>query len=440
MSAITMAEFRREFERCTMHEDSVDLPGEILEGRCNLLFVLNQLMLGRLTVNELNQSYIFLAGLLLGKYPKIAFSVNKEDRIRLPYAALEQLPASKGKLTSREKVIFAFCAFHSVCIEVYDEKTHELHKGIKDLTSPERVIDLLMEEMDNHPERFAFLQPQTTVKSSAPFGTSRENPIQAVSIADGYDYLNRLCTPDGRPVKYERIGSMSGISGGIIDGYRLELGGTKTMTVYIDPYSPENSTDAPEGLMLYDDDFDDDDGDDDFDDDDDYDEPDAELEQLIIDAEAGDGQAQLQLGFRYYDGDGVPQSYSKALKYYRLAAEQGYLSAITNIGLMYSRGLGVEKDASEAARWYASAADDDFPEALHNLACLYAEGRGVRQNTTKAFELWHRAAEQGYCLSQFRLGLEYARKGDRATARKWLEKAASQGYLPAKRAVRDLLG
>ena len=43
-------------------------------------------------------------------------------------------------------------------------------------------------------------------------------------------------------------------------------------------------------------------------------------------AEAGNVVAQHNVGLMYDNGDGVPQDYRKAVQWYRLAAEQGYVS------------------------------------------------------------------------------------------------------------------
>ena len=46
--------------------------------------------------------------------------------------------------------------------------------------------------------------------------------------------------------------------------------------------------------------------------------------QLFIKAaEQGNADAQCHLGECYYEGNGVPQSYSEAVKWYRRAADQG---------------------------------------------------------------------------------------------------------------------
>ena len=54
----------------------------------------------------------------------------------------------------------------------------------------------------------------------------------------------------------------------------------------------------------------------------------------------------------YADGQGVPQDYKEAAKWYRLAAEQGDASAQTNLGFMYADGQGVLADFVRAHRWF----------------------------------------------------------------------------------------
>ena len=41
-------------------------------------------------------------------------------------------------------------------------------------------------------------------------------------------------------------------------------------------------------------------------------------------------------GVLYENGKGVPRNYAEALKYYRLAAEQGHAVAQNNLGVMYA--------------------------------------------------------------------------------------------------------
>ena len=54
----------------------------------------------------------------------------------------------------------------------------------------------------------------------------------------------------------------------------------------------------------------------------------------------------------YYNGEGVPQDYGEAVKWFRLAAEQGNAQAQFNLGLMYSIGDGVPQDYIQAHMWF----------------------------------------------------------------------------------------
>ena len=54
---------------------------------------------------------------------------------------------------------------------------------------------------------------------------------------------------------------------------------------------------------------------------------------------------------------------------------------------MYSSGQGVPQDFAEAARWYRKAADQGLAEAQANLGDLYFKGRGVTQDNAEA-HMW----------------------------------------------------
>ena len=68
----------------------------------------------------------------------------------------------------------------------------------------------------------------------------------------------------------------------------------------------------------------------------------TELAQLRALAEQGNAVAQYNLGFRYANGDGVPQDNAEAERWYRLAAYQGHADAQYSLGLMYQLGYGVQ--------------------------------------------------------------------------------------------------
>ena len=53
----------------------------------------------------------------------------------------------------------------------------------------------------------------------------------------------------------------------------------------------------------------------------------------------------------YGNGLGVPKDYETAVKWYRLAAEQGNANAQGNLGVMYALGTGVIRDYVYAHMW-----------------------------------------------------------------------------------------
>jgi TPR repeat protein len=79
---------------------------------------------------------------------------------------------------------------------------------------------------------------------------------------------------------------------------------------------------------------------------------DAETKALIARAEQGDALAQFNLGVKYANGEGVPQDYKAAVKWYRKAAEQGHALSQSRLGYMYYNGEGVLKDDVNAYAWF----------------------------------------------------------------------------------------
>ena len=71
----------------------------------------------------------------------------------------------------------------------------------------------------------------------------------------------------------------------------------------------------------------------------------------------------------YASGQGVPQNYAEAMKWFRKAADQGNARAQHGIGVMYANGQGVPQNDAEAMRWYRMAAD---PKAGLNLVTTHS--------------------------------------------------------------------
>lgn len=134
--------------------------------------------------------------------------------------------------------------------------------------------------------------------------------------------------------------------------------------------------------------------------------------------------------YHYGDG-GVEQDYTKALEWYKKAAEQGNYGAMAQIGVLYANGNGVEQDYVKAAEWFEKAAELGDATSMKNLGIAYAKGNGVEQDYAKALEWYKKAAELGNDVAMCCIGAMYANgQGvdvDYNLALEWFEKAADRG-------------
>lgn len=116
--------------------------------------------------------------------------------------------------------------------------------------------------------------------------------------------------------------------------------------------------------------------------------------------EQGLAEAQNKLGVMYFYGRGVVQNYAEAVRWFRQAAEQGHAEAQTSLGVMYAEGQGVVQNYAEAVRWYRLAAEQGHAEAQFGMGVMYAYGQGVAQDDAEAVRWYRLAAAQGYALAQ----------------------------------------
>lgn len=124
------------------------------------------------------------------------------------------------------------------------------------------------------------------------------------------------------------------------------------------------------------------------------------LMSLVAQSPAGDKPSwQFADGWNAYEsGD-----FQHAVRVWSSLAEAGHVNAQINLGVMYDYGSGVDRDYEIAARWYRAAAHRGSAAGQYNLALLIADG--------------------------------HARPLAGRTARYWLEQAAAQGFVDARRAL-----
>ena len=102
----------------------------------------------------------------------------------------------------------------------------------------------------------------------------------------------------------------------------------------------------------------------------------------------------------YDTGAGIPENDAEAVRWYRLAAEQGFAEAQHNLGVIYYNGEGVPENNAEAVKWWRLAAEQGFVDSQYNLGFSYEKGDGVPENDVKAYVWYSVAAAQGVELSK----------------------------------------
>jgi TPR repeat protein len=151
-------------------------------------------------------------------------------------------------------------------------------------------------------------------------------------------------------------------------------------------------------------------------------------------AEAGQAEAQFDLGLLYAEGLGTRRDLAEAAKWYRQAAEQGNAQAEFALGEMYSRGWGAPRDTADILRWMQMANDPASDGPPTEWARV--EGYGIERDQKQAAFWYERAAKQGHAQAQYNLARLYATgqgvPRDQDQALRWVRSAASQGYPPAQ--------
>jgi len=119
----------------------------------------------------------------------------------------------------------------------------------------------------------------------------------------------------------------------------------------------------------------------------------ADMPALVARAAAGDPQALVEIGNRFFFGEAVAQDLHEAFSCYLRAAEAGSDAGMVNVASCYRRGEGVAKDLTLAVKWYERASQTDPTFAPFELGVMYENGEGVPTDREKAIRLFFVALE-----------------------------------------------
>lgn len=178
------------------------------------------------------------------------------------------------------------------------------------------------------------------------------------------------------------------------------------------------------------------------------------FEQAWQAAQNGEPNGYFLLGFFYYQGEGVTQNFTEAIKWFKKAANNGLCNSYGFLGACYI----TQKNYVEAINWFKKAIDngdccyadlgacylqlgkfteaipwlkkgidDKRPEYYVSLGqCYY-----FLQNYTEAIPWLKKAADKGITDSYFTLGLSFYFLKNYTEAIIWFEKAANNGVSQA---------
>lgn len=127
--------------------------------------------------------------------------------------------------------------------------------------------------------------------------------------------------------------------------------------------------------------------------------------------------------------------YDQAVALYEQAAQAGNAEAQFDIGYAYYTGEGTTRNYTSAAMWFKRAAKQQFAKAQYNLAYCYMNGRGVPRDYDKAYDLLRASAENNYKRAQLTLA-DCFEKGilvehNQAESDKWKARAEAKKAEPA---------
>ena len=146
--------------------------------------------------------------------------------------------------------------------------------------------------------------------------------------------------------------------------------------------------------------------------------------------------------------------YAAAIAEWEPIAQKGYGGAAYKLGKIYQLGQGVPQDYGKAMKWFERAGKGRYGAknkfwrgaAFYTLGLMYLKGEGVPKNQEKAHSMFLKSAQKGegtwQGLAMYNLGLMYLNgeggvKKKANTARYWFKESARNGNKEAQQALKE---
>lgn len=214
----------------------------------NLFEIIANLISYKVDNQTMVDAFDELSDLILGKIPSFMAFVPEEQRLKIQIRYMNENGILQ-ELTDEEKEAFAYCVWHATCIVVADEAGN-MNSGLIDFDSVEHIRVLYEEDKSRQPDIFPSNELLSKEKiEKKDFGFNIDNPIHTTSIAQAYKLLKKI-QYNGEPVNIDSQVAIESKNGHLIDLYELETPSGKTVEIYIDSYSNNNSEELPKGFSF----------------------------------------------------------------------------------------------------------------------------------------------------------------------------------------------
>lgn len=169
------------------------------------------------------------------------------------------------------------------------------------------------------------------------------------------------------------------------------------------------------------------------------------LEYLDLMSRKGELKATLALGRLHYEGNRtLRKNFRTARAYFTIVTRRYWkkdgtandedhstakfaAKAAAYLGQMFLRGEGVEQSYDKALFWFKRGLSNGDALSQYEMGLMYLHGYGVRKDAIKASELFKEAANQDLSSAQVALGQLYLDQGDVGTAIRFFDLAARIG-------------
>jgi SEL1 protein len=173
------------------------------------------------------------------------------------------------------------------------------------------------------------------------------------------------------------------------------------------------------------------------------------LEYLDLMSRKGDLKATFTLGLLHYEGSRTMRRNLKTARAYFMVVARKYwgkdgsiltedngigkyaAKAAGYLGRMFLRGEGMEQSFEKALVWFKRGVANGDALCQYELGLMHLEGFGVRKDALTAADYFKQAANQDFASAQVRLGQLFLDQGDVQTAWQFFEMASRQNHIEA---------